>query len=134
MLTEEHMLWLQRRRKIEAKRASITGEEGAIEKDTFSNARMRIFPVDVLFGRGKIVTHPGNARFRQLIDYYMEKYEISSKLEKTCIAEIVVQMVKETSGRFLKRGVNAGDWVEVDHATARNKVAHAFRNRRNTCD
>jgi hypothetical protein len=107
----------------------MMGEEGAIAKEAFSNARSRIFPADVLFGRGKIVEHPGNVRFRQLVDYYTDKYEISGKMEKTCIAEIVIQMVKENSGRFLKRD-NAGDWVEVDHATARNKVAHAFRNRR----
>jgi hypothetical protein len=130
MLTDQHMTWLERRREIEAERTSMMGEEGAKATETFSNTRMTIFPVDVLFGRGKLVfEHPGNVQFRLLIDYYMEKYEVSSKQQKTCIAEIVVQMVLDDSGRFLKR-YNAGDWEEVSYDTARNKVAYAFRNRR----
>jgi hypothetical protein len=129
MLTDQHMTWLERRREIEAKRASVMGEE-AEATETLSNTRMRIFPVDVLFGRGKLVLeHPGNVRFRLLIDNYMGKYEVSSKLRKTCIARIVVQMVVDDSGRFLKR-LNAGEWEEVDYETARNKVASTFRNRR----
>jgi hypothetical protein len=133
LLTDQHMHWLQKRREIEAERASIMGEEGAIATECFSNARLSIYPIDVLFGRGKSVTHhPGNVQFRQLIDYYIEKYEIANTLAKTCIAEIVLQMVKENSGRFLRKKDNAGDWEEVDDDTARNKVSYAFRNRRKT--
>jgi hypothetical protein len=85
---------------------------------------------DVLFGRGKtVVEHPGNTRFRQVVDVYMNQYEAAGRLEKTCIAEIIVRMVKDSSGRFLKRE-DGGEWEEVDDATARKKVAHAFRNRR----
>jgi hypothetical protein len=87
-------------------------------------------PHDVLFGRGKtVVEHPGNTRFRHVVDIYVNEYEGAGRLEKICIAEVIVRMVKDANGRFLKRD-DGGDWEEVDDSTARKKVAHAFRNRR----
>ena len=87
-------------------------------------------PNDVLFGRGKaVVDHPGNTKFRRLVDVYMRKYLEAERLEKTCIAEAIVQMIKESSGRFLKKEPGS-NWEEVDGPEARKKVAHAFRNRR----
>lgn len=87
---------------------------------------------DVLFGRGKnVVDAPGNINFRRIVDYYEDRYEAAGRLEKTCIAELIVRMVKETNGgRFLKREDGQEFWSEVDDAVARQKVAHAFRNRR----
>jgi hypothetical protein len=113
------------------------GEPGSIEANavSYETASRRVVgltprPDDVLFGRGKmVVEHPGNTRFRQVVDLYMSKYEASGRLEKTCIAEIIVRMVKENFGCFLKKD-DGGDWEEVNDATARKKVAHAFRNRR----
>ena len=41
-------------------------------------------PYDVLFGRGKsFQEHPGNMRYRQLIESHMEMYEAANKIEKT---------------------------------------------------
>eukprot|EP00934_Nitzschia_sp_Nitz4_P002914 Nitzschia sp. Nitz4//scaffold95_size97785//49428//50956//NITZ4_004668-RA/size97785-augustus-gene-0.99-mRNA-1//1//CDS//3329560475//2904//frame0 len=91
---------------------------------------MEIHPNDVLFGRGKtVVEHPGNLRFRTIVGMKMDEYEAASRLEKTCMTENIVQLVKDSRGRFLKRD-DGGDWEEVDDETARKKVAHAFRNRR----
>lgn len=91
---------------------------------------LEIQPNDVLFGRGKtVVEHPGNLRFRSIVGVRMEEYEAASRLEKTCMTENIVQLVKDANGRFLKRD-DGGDWEEVDDETARKKVAHAFRNRR----
>jgi hypothetical protein len=41
-------------------------------------------PYDVLFGRGKsFQEHPGNMRYRQLVESHMEMYEAANKIEKT---------------------------------------------------
>ena len=138
MLTDQHMTWLRGRRQIEATRASMMDLAVSIEAANvpYQTASRNVVglmprPEDVLFGRGKmVVEHPGNTRFRQVVDLYMSKYEVSGRLEKTCIAEIIVRMVKENSGCFLKKDDGGDYWEEVDDAIARKKVAHAFRNRR----
>eukprot|EP00980_Cylindrotheca_fusiformis_P022430 scaffold9290_cov107-Cylindrotheca_fusiformis.AAC.8 len=87
-------------------------------------------PADILFGRGrKVRDHPGNARFLQLIDHYMANYEKNGRVDKACIAEILVRMIKDAGCRFLKKDQNDA-WGEVEDSEARKKVAHAFRNRR----
>jgi hypothetical protein len=150
IFNHEHQEWLQRR--IEMEMEALGGAEKKtqeiVERTRISPAPTPVsiaspdstsssvtspgnfvfHPNDVLFGRGKVaVDHPGNAKFRRLVDVYMRKYEEAERLEKTCIAEVIVQMVKETNGRFLKQ--EAGGWDEVDGPAARKKVAHAFRNR-----
>ena len=91
-------------------------------------------PDDVLFGRGKgIQNHGGNVRFREIVDRYADSYEASSRTEKAKIAEKIVEIVKGSNGRFLKRR-HDDEWEEVDDRTARRKVAHLFRNRRKAGD
>jgi hypothetical protein len=99
---------------------------------------------DVLFGKEKsVVNHPGNTRFRQLIDMYLPSYESAPRGEKTRITKAIVEHIQSSSGRFLKRGPSTADnnrdtstvsidlgWVEVDAETAYDKITHAFRNRR----
>lgn len=111
--------------------ASTAGtSRSAIFSDVSRRGGATPCPEDVLFGRGKtVVEHPGNTRFRQVVDVHMSQYEAAGRLEKTCIAEIIVRMVKDSNGRFLKRDT-AGEWEEADDNDARKKVAHAFRNRR----
>jgi len=86
---------------------------------------------DVLFGRGKVKEHPGNVLLHKLIAERRERYELSEKWEKTVIAEEIVAIIRERSGRFLKQ--DKGDktsWVAVDTETAREKVSHTFRSGR----
>ncbi len=86
---------------------------------------------DILFGRGKtVVEHPGNAWFRDFIDKTMKQYESCTRMEKASIAEMIVNMVKDSGGRFLRAEDEGEKWEEVDDHTARKKVAHTFRNRR----
>jgi len=86
---------------------------------------------DILFGRGKsVVEHPGNAWFRDLVDKSMMQYESCTRMEKASLAEMIVNMVKDAGGRFLKPEDEGDYWEEVDDHTARKKVAHTFRNRR----
>jgi hypothetical protein len=121
---------------------SSTSSSSLSQNYSFSSVR----PNDVLLGRGKVLAdYPGHVKYRRLVDAYMSQYLESNKIEKTCIAEVIVQVVQESSGRFLipQKGVTTASssptveiyshgmlWEEVDHATARNKVAHDFRNRR----
>ena len=125
MIMVHHETWLNLRRKIEQIQAPRM-----VETNTKMAANFTPRPDDVLFGRGKLVgEHPGNTQFRQMVDFYTDKYESSGKVEKTCIAEIIVRAVKDSSACFLKKDED-GLWEEVDDAMARRKVAHAFRNRR----
>ena len=135
---ENHMGWLKKREEIENSRLSrnlsfASGTESSSAEYIQSGESVEGLhpaPEDILFGRGKaVMRHPGNARFKQIVDSLSRKYDESGRLEKICITRIVVQMVKESMGRFLKRKGDGG-WEEVDGTTARRKVAHAFRNSR----
>ena len=92
--------------------------------------------------------YEGNRRFAEIIDSYRSQYVHASRFEKGEICKKVVQIVKESGGRFLKRGGggSAGDdeksnvspsspenshtslyWIEVDDSIAIGKVGHSFR-------
>eukprot|EP00980_Cylindrotheca_fusiformis_P015327 scaffold4282_cov112-Cylindrotheca_fusiformis.AAC.10 len=155
VLLDEHQNWMNRRRQLDAEKllkrqsfkvdafqgkpksaqSSPTIQPLSIESQSkFINPQidgsLAASPGDILFGRGrKVRDHPGNARFLQLIDHYMTKYEKAGRVDKACIAEIIVRMIKDAGCRFLKKDQNDA-WGEVDDSEARKKVAHAFRNRR----
>ena len=86
-------------------------------------------PFDVLVGRTKLCRdHIGNARYRSLVEKYKESYGQVSNFDKTAMAFMIIKMVKESSGRFLK---DDGDgWMEVDDNVARAKVSQCFRSLR----
>ena len=135
VLTHNHLEWIQSRRDLAANVNPTKVKSNSLDHDVQSRvevsetAGLTPLATDVLLGRGKaIIDHPGNVRFRQVIDFYGQKYEAAGRLEKTCMAEVIVRLIN-SSGRFLKRD-DVGAWEEVDEATARKKVAHAFRNRR----
>jgi hypothetical protein len=84
---------------------------------------------DVLVGRGKTFQeHRGNKQFRNLIDAYCVKYCDGSKSDKTALTEKIVDLFKQTSGRFLKH--DGAGWVEVSDDVARLKVSHCFRDQK----
>ena len=88
-------------------------------------------PYDVLLGRGKCLQDtPGNVRYRFLIEENMAVYESASKLGKTALAQKIVELVKESKGRFMKD--DGAGWVEVDDNLAREKVSHSFRSLRSS--
>ena len=108
---EGHLEWIKQRRKQEEE-----GVEHVLVPQRF----------DVLFGRGKrIPTHTGNLRAGHLVEMHREEYEAVGRVEKTRIAEKIVQMVKESNGRFLKQ--DGCGWLEVSDEAARDKVSHFFR-------
>lgn len=58
------------------------------------------------------------------------EYEKAGKMEKTEIAERIVNIIHESYGRFLKWEKEG--WIEVDHEAAREKISHFFRHLRST--
>uniref|UniRef100_A0A7R9ZKZ3 DUF6824 domain-containing protein n=1 Tax=Craspedostauros australis TaxID=1486917 RepID=A0A7R9ZKZ3_9STRA len=110
--------WAQRRYK---KEQNIEKYKDAVELPSRS---------DVLLGRGKPnQAHAGNKYLHDVIASKYEQYDMSSRREKTKIATDLVQSIKDASGRFLKRDEN-DIWMEVDDHTAREKVCHGFRRKR----
>ena len=129
---EPHLDWLERRSKAEK----------SARENPNSNVHRIVVPnaMDVLFGRGRLIQeHPGNIRYRHLIETNRDEYEKASKLRKTELAKTIVSIIKYGNeenkatksfegGRFLK--LDGAGWVEVDDQVARDKIGHSFRNRR----
>jgi hypothetical protein len=84
--------------------------------------------VDVLCGRGSgIYKHPGNNKFRELIESYFPLYEKTCKEEKTSISMMIVEDIKALGGRFLNQDKESGEWYEIERNEARQKAAQALR-------
>lgn len=111
--------WLRDRQEIESDANSVG-----------SSARgPRPTDLDIILGRGKVVQkHAGNIRLRGLVDAHLVIYENARPLQKTEIAEQIVNHIKALTGRFLKPGDQG--WEEVEDTIAREKVSHTFRDRR----
>jgi hypothetical protein len=95
------------------------------------------YPVtnDVLLGRGRpFQEFPGNVRLALLIDKYRERYTTAGRCDKAIISQHLLDMIKESKGRFLKKMTDSEGWVEVSDDVAQDKVSHGFRTktRRNT--
>jgi hypothetical protein len=70
-----------------------------------------------------------------MVDRYRQAYLTSTRKDKAAITRRIVQELKSTGARFLRRfndDENRDDkkWVEVDDKTAYNKVGHALRLRK----
>jgi len=77
----------------------IKGQQ--VREDSAKSDAMNIpLRFDCLFGRGRHTrTHSGNVRAGLLIDMYRKEYENANKLEKTAIAERIVNIIQESHGR-----------------------------------
>eukprot|EP00934_Nitzschia_sp_Nitz4_P001460 Nitzschia sp. Nitz4//scaffold38_size140716//56163//59474//NITZ4_003140-RA/size140716-processed-gene-0.31-mRNA-1//1//CDS//3329550057//1460//frame0 len=83
--------------------------------------------LDVLVGRGRPYQEfPGNVRLSAVIEECAGSYGKSTeKLEKTVISLQIVQKMKESGTRFLRR--TSVGWEVVDDVIAREKVVQALR-------
>lgn len=88
---------------------------------------------DVLLGRGAGVNlHPGNLRFRDIVQRHRISYSQAHKLEKASIAQYIVDQVRRCRGRFLVKDTDDDDlWIEVDTDRAREKTSQALREKIN---
>ncbi len=114
--------WMKLRRKVEVIKMTEGGEDnsGAIIECPGSN--------DVVFRSGTSMScHPGNVRFRCMVE---SKHEIPSVVSQTTQAELAEQLIKEIEargGRFLKWD-NRGYWTELkDRLQIHTKVALSIR-------
>lgn len=86
---------------------------------------------DVLCGRGgSINSHPGNERFRQLVEKRKRVYLTARfKREKRLIANSILSEIRsiDPPGRFLSRDPNTGSWYDIGDEKARDKTSQALR-------
>jgi hypothetical protein len=125
------------RRSSEASDGSVGSDRtGSTEKETDSNGcggspglSSTVQPKDVLCGRDRRAhNHPGNKRFRSIVQSYREKYQSAPRREdKNRITNEIIQRVLREGGRFLRLEEETGQWVLVDSSGAHDKVSHALR-------
>ncbi len=83
---------------------------------------------DVLFRKGTSVScHPGNVRFRCLLETITSPDHPAIKLTQAQMAEQLIKEVESNSGTFLKWDTN-GYWIEIaDRLHVHTKVALSIR-------
>ncbi|EJK68346.1 hypothetical protein THAOC_10479 [Thalassiosira oceanica] len=102
-----------------------------------------LFPLlqDVLFGRGSAISsHPGNVRFRSIVESHKPEFRSADRMGKRPIAQKIVNAIhrEPTNGRFLMEdpeapeseasdAINLRSWVIVDNTKAINKTMHRLR-------
>ena len=88
-------------------------------------------PNDVLCGRGgSINSHPGNERFRTLVEKRKRVYLTARfKREKRLIASSIVSEIRglDPPGRFLQQDKKSGLWKDIGDEKARDKTSQALR-------
>lgn len=86
---------------------------------------------DVLCGRGGTInTHPGNAKYRNLVEERKRVYLTARfKREKRLISESIIKEIRNQNppGRFLNRDTKDGDWYDIGDIKAREKTSQALR-------
>jgi hypothetical protein len=84
---------------------------------------------DVLLGREKeSLNHVGNKRFRVMVALHRNQYQSSTtRVAKTCITTKLINDIHDCGGRFLKKNEITGEYEEVNHKEAHEKVSHALR-------
>ena len=117
---------------------SLRCTNGGGERSITNASKRNVVPVsgsprDIICGRGlHIMNHHGNHNLHLIVDRYRHTYLTSTRKEKAAITRSIVEQLKSTGARFLRRFNDDGDdkWVEVDDKTAYKKVGHALRLRR----
>ena len=87
-------------------------------------------PNDILYGRGGGTNHhPGNKRYRKLVEDRKIEYVNSKRLDKPVVALDIVKKWRSQSppGRFLKMDDKTGLWSDVGDKKAREKTSQALR-------
>lgn len=85
---------------------------------------------DVLYGRGGGTNHhPGNKRYRLMVERRKADYVNSKRLDKPLVALEIIKVWREQEppGRFLKMDDNTGLWSDVGDKKAREKTSQALR-------
>lgn len=109
----------------------LDDEEGAPDPVDACSVGMSTYEEnDVLSGRGGGTNvHPGNRNFRDLINLHRRSYLKARKNDKPAISRAIVRAIRESGGRFLKRGNKSDLWFEIGDDAAREKTSQALRQR-----
>lgn len=99
-------------------------------------SRRLIFVVSLLvfesFRRGGATnSHSGNKKFRALVKDHQDRYLKAKKRDKPAVASIIVDMIREKGGRFLRRydtdPTGQVRWCDIGDDRAREKTCQALR-------
>lgn len=85
---------------------------------------------DVMYGRGGGTNHhPGNKRYRLMVESRKVKYVNSKRLDKPLVALEIIRewRAQLPPGRFLKHNDKTGCWDDVGDKKAREKTSQALR-------
>ena len=84
---------------------------------------------DILCGRGRGVwEHPGNRRFKSLIEAHAEKYSTArNKMDKGVVIASIVDSIREEGILFVKKDAKTQSWLDIGEYQAREKTSHAMR-------
>mmetsp|Transcript_14685 Transcript_14685/g.25884 ORF Transcript_14685/g.25884 Transcript_14685/m.25884 type:complete len:918 (+) Transcript_14685:243-2996(+) len=85
---------------------------------------------DCLFGRGGGTNHhPGNKRYRKMVEDRKGKYLTSKRLDKPLVAMGIINdwRALDPPGRFLKQDSKTKFWDDVGDKKAREKTSQALR-------
>ena len=84
---------------------------------------------DVMFGRGSVtMKHPGNARYRRLVQEHKDIYSRAARRRKRLIAAELIEKIKSNGSRFVKCIDDDRDhWVQVGGPEVVEKVKQALR-------
>lgn len=107
-----------------------SSSSGDDEDAPSSSVQDGIWQTDVLLGRGRLVQyHPGNIRFRELLEEHRAEYEslLRNQRRQACI-DLTNELVGNGT-RFLKHGEN-GEWTVCCFEDAVGKVSQFYRTRR----
>jgi hypothetical protein len=85
---------------------------------------------DVMYGRGGGTNHhPGNKRYRKMVEDRKLEYVNSKRLDKPLVALEIIRLWRAQlpPGRFLKLDEKTGLWSDVGDKKAREKTSQALR-------
>ena len=88
-------------------------------------------PGDIILGRGSAHSwRPSHCHLHKLVDYYQAMYHGSSNRKaKAKVVNVIYENLKGV-GRFLRKIPGMDAYEEVPEKTAREKIAHTLRDRR----
>lgn len=112
-----------------AKRRRTSDSPGCSKVEPSQVASEAFGEADVLCGRGGGTNlHPGNRQYRDLILSETRNYDLANKTKKPGVARSIVAMIRESGGRFLRKGKD-GLYYEIGDDAAREKTSQALRHR-----
>lgn len=118
----------KRKRSVDAKAENDSTNVASSPTNNQGRVYLEPCPKDVLLGRGgRSNHHPGNQRYLEEKDMMQQRYLDASKIEKTIIAQELVDRIHAIGGRFLELDSKNGKWFEATNARCRKKCSQALR-------